>query len=275
MSEDARGLALKAVERLLAGTHPGEGESMLAYRLGMLDAFSQLGVLDAEALGGWRARFERAARALEPVSTEVHACAVELLERELASAAARAERSDPVGRCDRFLAKLQALLETGSIGWHDRSAWVARLDDVVPATSGRAAPAYDGAELQAVVVGPERRLGELRVSSAELYDDCVIIRWHLVVDEDQDWRRDVALPDHANDLARAHGPHSLTDDLGTEYLPGVSGSFAHWSVLHLYQRPAVLPGSSAFTPGPPPAAKRLSIGCAAGAVDLDLERAER
>ena len=276
MSEEARELAVEALERLLALTHPAEGGSMLAVRLGILDAFSELGVLDADAVGEWRSRFERAARALEPVSAEVHARAVELLERELANAATEAERPDPLGRRERFLAKLQALLETGSIGWDERSSWDERLDEVVPDTPrSAAAPTYDGAELQAVVVGPERRLGGLRVSSAEVYDDCVIVRWHLLIDEDQNWRSDVSVPDHANDLAGAHGPRSLEDDLGTEYLPGDRGSFGMWSVLHLDQRPAVLPGSSAFSPGPPLAARRLLIKCPAGAVELDLERAAR
>ena len=121
MSAQSRELAVKALERSLALTHPGNGGSMLAYRLGVLDAFSELGVLDAEAVGGWRARFERAARALEPVSAEVHARAVELLERELATAATEAERPDPRAQRESFLTKLQALLETGSIGWDEKS----------------------------------------------------------------------------------------------------------------------------------------------------------
>ena len=251
MSADPRALAVKALERSLALTHPGEGGRLLAYRLGGVDAFFELGVIDAAARSEWGERFERAARTLEPVSPELRARAVELLERELASAASSAGDPGPLGPRETFLAKLQALLETGSIDWSDRDAWVAKLDEVVPDTSARpAAPSYDGAELRGVIVGPERRLGGLRISSVEVYDDCVLVRWHLVVDEDERWQANVAVGDHADDLARAHGPRALEDDLGTAYSLGPRGIFGMWDVLSLDRRPAVLSGSSAFTPDP-------------------------
>ncbi len=273
MSEDAHRLAVKALERSLALTHPGEGGGLLAHRLGIVQAFFDLGVIDRDALHEWSERFERAAQALEPVPAEPRARAVELLERELARAASTSEAFEPLGPRESFLAKLQALLETGYIDWADKSAWVEKLDEVAPETSSAPAPPYDGAELRAVIVGPKRRLGGLRINSAEVYDDCVIVRWHLVVDDDGDWRAHVAVPDHADDLARAHGPRSLEDDVGTAYSLGPAGIFGMCSVLHLRQRPAVVPGASAFMPGPPTAAMRLSVGCAAGAVELRFEDA--
>lgn len=276
MSEDTYRLAVKALERSLALTHPGEGGSLLAYRLGIVQAFVDLGVIDGDALHDWSERFERASQALEPVSVKSRARAVELLERELARTARAGETFDRLGPREPFLAKLQALLETGHIDWGDRNAWLEKLDEVAPeAPSCPSAQSYDGAELRAVIVGPERRLGGLRINSVEVYDDCVIVRWHLVADADDDWRAHVAAPDHANDLARAHGPRSLEDDLGSAYSLGPPGSFGMWSVLYLDQRPAVLPGASAFTPGPPTAATRLSIACAAGAVELRFEDAAR
>jgi len=275
-SGDVHRLAVKALERSLALSHPGEGGSLLAHRLGLVQAFVDLGVISAEGMHDWRERFERASQALEPVSAKSRARAVELLERELARAASASETFDPLGPRESFLAKLQALLETGHIDWRDRSAWVEKLDEVAPEPPSRpAAPPYDGAELRAVIVGPERRLGGLRINSAEVYDDCVIVRWHLVVDEDDDWRAHVATPDHADDLARAHGPRALEDDAGTSYTLGPAGIFGMWSVLHVDQRPAVIPNASAFTPGPPTTATRLSVACAAGAVELRFEDAAR
>ena len=192
------------------------------------------------------------------------------------SKAQREPLSELIGSQAResFMAKLQALLETGSIAWSDRSAWVEKLDAVVPDTAPRrAGPPYDGAELRAVIVGPERRLGGLRISSAEVYDDCVIVRWHLVVDADEHRRGRVAAPDHVSDLTRAYGPRSLEDDAGTAYALGPGEMWAMPSVLHLDQRRPVLPGASAFTPGPPETATRLLVACAAGEVQLSLEGA--
>jgi len=103
----------------------------------------------------------------------------------------------------------------------------------------------------------------------------VIVRWHLAVDEDDAWRAHVAAPDHANDLARAHGPRALEDDTGTSYTLGPAANFGTWSVLHVDGRPAVIPNASAFTPGPPTAATRLSIASAAGAIELSFEEAPR
>jgi len=275
VSGDAHRLAVKALEQSLGVTHPGES-SLLDYRLGRAQAFVDLGVIDGVALHDWKERFERAAQALEPVSAESRARAVELLDRELARAASASESFDPLGPRESFLTKLQALLETGHIQWRDKSAWVEKLDKIAPETPSRSgAPPYDAAELRAVIVGPERRLGGLRINSAEVYDDCVIVRWHLVVDEDDDWRAHVAAPDHADDLARAHGPRALEDDAGTSYTLGPAGNFGMWSILHVDQRPEVIPNASAFTPGPPTAATRLSIACAAGAVELRFEDAAR
>jgi len=122
VSGDAHRLAVKALEQSLGLTHPGES-SVLDYRLGRAQAFVDLGVIDVEAMHDWKERLERAAQALEPVSAESRARAVEL-PRELARAESASESFDPLGPRESFLTKLQALLEIGHIEWRDRSAWV-------------------------------------------------------------------------------------------------------------------------------------------------------
>jgi hypothetical protein len=272
MSPSARELAVRSLEHWLSLTHPGEAGNSLDYRRGLTTALVELGVLEPEDQGHWTARFEAAGRPLEPPGAELHARAVELLERELSDAAKpQAKAGDSLGPRERFTTMLQALLETGIVGWDKRAGFLERLDAVAPETSTRPrGPTYRLAELQAVVVGPDLRLNGLRVNSAELYSDCAIVRWHLVADGNGDWRDHLSIPDRANDLMRAHAPTSLQDELGTAYTLEPPMFLTMPDALHLNQQPEVLPGASAFTPAVPKEATRLSIGLPAGQVHIDL-----
>jgi hypothetical protein len=273
MSETPTALAVTALERALAGTHRGEPAGLLDHHVGLLDAFAELGVLDAETVSDWRSRFGRAARAPRRAGARDHARAVEMLERELARGA---QAPAALHTRESFSARLQVLLETGRIEWEDKPGWTARLDAVAPDTPAPSArPSYEAAALRAVIVGPERRVDGLRISSAEVYDDCVIIRWHLIVDEDIGWRAHVAAPDHIDDLARDHGPAALADDVQTAYVLVPSGIFGTPSLRTDDGRTAVLADCSVFTPGSPSAATRLSVACAGGTIELGLPHAAR
>ncbi len=269
---DARELARKALERALGITKPGSGP-LSDYGRGLAGAFADLGLIETDQELEWSARFERSGRPLEPPSAELHARAVELLEQELDDRASDAEPGpdDSLGRRERFTTKLQALLETGIIDWGEGSDWIDRLDRVFPDCSARPElPAYAGLELRAVAIGPGTRLAGLRMTSVEMYDDCVIVRWHLLPDDHEEWCDRIALTDHVEDLIRAHCPASLQDDLGTAYVPAPAGVWTWRDVFHLRQRPAVMTGSSAFTPGTPQDATKLSIACASGDVEIRL-----
>jgi hypothetical protein len=84
----------------------------------------------------------------------------------------------------------RASRRSGVVDWREKREWMQRLDAAIapaPPTPPPAKP-YDACDLRAVALGPPTRLGALRITSAELLADCVVIRWHLVIDEDPDRR---------------------------------------------------------------------------------------
>lgn len=271
VSESAHAHAVASLERCLAAVHPGDFQQLVEFRCGVLDPLVELGVLSAGEAIEWRRRFERAAQPLDSASPETRARAREMLERELkAGDVVEPGPGEPLARRERFIAKLRALRETGAVGSDERRHWVERLDRAVPAPAKPSLPpAYEGRELVAVALGPKQRLAGLRVNSAELYDDCVILRWHLVVEATQEWHGRVFIADHGKDLARAHGPSSLEDDLGTSYV-AADGPWDGLDWFYLDQDPEVLPGATAFVPGVPAQATRLSVGSAGGNFELGL-----
>ena len=100
----------------------------------------------------------------------------------------------------------------------------------------------------------------------------MILRWHVVLEEDPEWRRRVFPADHGRDLAEAHGPNALADDLGTSYVATpIDTMDLDW--LRLRQQPEVLPGASVFLPPVPEGAGRLSVRCPAGNLEIDLRTA--
>ena len=270
MKLHARDLARKSLERTLGITKPGCGP-LSDYGRGLAGAFNELGLIDLHAELEWSARFERSGRPLEPPPADLHACAVELLERELEDRAPDIAADDPLGPRERFMTKLQALLETGVIDWGERSDWTDRLDRVFPDRAiRREPPAYAGRELRAVAIGPDTRLAGLRITSVEMYDDCVIVRWHLLPGDHEEWWNRTALTDHVEDLVRAHCPTSLQDDHGTAYVPTHAGVWNDSDLLQLRQRPAVMTGSSASTQGTPQDATELWIACSSGGIEMRL-----
>ena len=108
-----------------------------------------------------------------------------------------------------------------------------------------------------------------------MFADCVVIRWHLVIEEDPGWRTRVLPADHACDLADAHGPAALTDDLATNYVMQPNTADARYDMdwLRLRQTPEVLPGSSVFLPQVPAEATRLRVESPAGDFEIDLRTA--
>ncbi len=270
MSRTAYAYAVRRLERSLGVVPPaGEhGRPLVQNGQSLALGLAELGVLSADEAQEWHARFEHAARPLLPAGPEMRARAAKLLEREL-----EAQPSAPaLERREHFTEMLRALLEIGAVGWDEESDWMERLEATVPKPPVTYAPLYQARELRAVAVGPADRLGGLRITSVELFDDCLIVRWHLVVEEDHDWQGRVFPADHGGDLAETHGPNALADDLGTSYAATPIDSMdLDW--LRLRQQPEVLPGASVFLPQVPDGARRLSISCPAGNFEIDLRAA--
>ena len=268
MSVAAYDRAVTTLERQLALVHPGEPEFLLDYRRGLTVALVELGVLRVEDQREWEARFGSAARPFGTPDPELRARAVELLERELT----RVRTGDPLGPREQFTTRLQALLESGIVGWDEKPGFVEKLDAVAPEPARpRPGSTFRLAQLRGVVLGPDRRVDGLRVTSAELYDDCTIVRWHLAIEEIEDWRGRLAISDYIDDLTRAHAPAALGDDLKTDYALQPQTGLTMPDTSHLDQQPAVLSGGSVFTPAVPHRATRLSVYLPTGQVQLDLD----
>jgi hypothetical protein len=106
------------------------------------------------------------------------------------------------------------------------------------------------------------RLNGVRVTCAELYEDCVIVRWHRVLSAEEVSRAEKACADQpAPEGLAAHfgAVLSLEDDLGTDYGPGTqrqqitgdNGRFEN-------DGPVPVWGRSIFGPAVPQRASRLT-----------------
>jgi len=239
----------------------------------LTDALAQLGVLTEDERERWNARFAGADAASMPLDGELHDRACAYLRRQLVDGA-----SNVAGVTEKrtlFEERLQALLETGIVDWPAKGGWMRRLDEVLPppVTPFPVVP-YLARELRAVAIAPADRVAGLRVTAVELFDDCVRLRWHLVVDEDRGWRDRVHRFDHARDLAGAHQPRALEDNRGSAYTQDVARG-GELDVHHLESVPAVLFGETAFTPHVPSDATTLTIRCPGGSIDIDVRDAAR
>ena len=113
------------------------------------------------------------------------------------------------------------------------------------------------ADLRRVVLGPPERHGGVRVTSVELYEDGVAIRWHMVRLAPGESGAVPSLPDEVEGVdaaRRAQEPYfSVYDDIGTRYRfqsgggGGGNGRFSD----------RVRKGTQTFTPAVPAQASTL------------------
>ena len=184
--------------------------------------------------------------------------AVELLEHNLQRVETTPRRPlDPNmirTEADQAVVNVSAAFETlnalGLVTEADRERFFRRLREI---TSTAYAP-FRGVELRRVVrAEPARETPGLHLLAAELYGDCVLLRWLFVSPP--------ANPDSA-----AGGEHrppaafSLWDDAGTAYTPQGGG----WIPGHH------LRGDTAFVPTVPAAATRLEIAAGRHRFELQL-----
>jgi hypothetical protein len=277
-------------------------EESLAYRLAMhrlktselgdrlqhdldeLPLFVTIGALSGDEATEWRERFTLAAEAFRTPDSKVvdedqRTRARELLREALADYEASTPDSDrrPFWR---FPAVLRALKAVGAVSEDEASEWDRNFHEVLGRKSkprrearqraerqalresGHELHRYEAAELSRVEVGPPQRLDGVRVTCAELYEDCVIVRWHRVISAEEFSRGERSCSEQPTpDELSAHfgAALSLEDDLGTDYQ---LGTHAHQITgdkgLSENDRPVPIWGRSVFVPAVTERVKRLT-----------------
>lgn len=259
-------LASRYAEQVLTWEAKPGLQPMLDYPRGVLTALVELGVMSAEERIGWTARWDRAALPPGPAPEPIATRARELLEREFEPT--RDPRAqDPLAQRSRIFSAVKALGAAGAISRNEQREWEERLDQAFPPEPRTPVP-YVAREFRGATIGAELRHGGLRLRTVEFFEDCVIVRWHLLVQGHEDRPESLHIADFAADLLDAYGPSTLEDDIGTRYaaVPPPSYSLATRWVL---EDPPVLLGATAFIPALPAQASRLLIGCPAGMFEVD------
>jgi len=228
---------------------------------GAVAGLSALGLLDEAEARVWRERF-----AAEASSTRDRRLAQEVRDHVVHYLTERIERLPPrrVGGLDASW-PLQRLLNDfrhmGVLSEREMDRLFDRLGDRLDSGEPRRQDEAEVdclcAELRRVLVGPPERHAGVRVTSFEIYDDAVALRWHMVRLAPDESGTIPSLPDEVEGAAgalRAREPHfALHDDLGTDYRfqsgggGGGDGRFSH----------RVRTGTEMFAPSVPPGASRL------------------
>ena len=109
----------------------------------------------------------------------------------------------------------------------------------------RERPPAHGAELRRVIVGPPERLDGLRITTVEVYDDMLTVRWHHI-------STDGSFPggQKLGDVA------AIADDVGTRYYASGGGASR---AGELGGEAAVILGAMNVAPAPPPSARELRL----------------
>lgn len=230
---------------------------------GSIAGLCALGLLDEAEARVWRGRFAAEASASQARDRRTAQDAHDRVARYLSE---RIERLPPrsAGGLEASW-PLQSLLNDfqhmGLLSEREMDRLFDRLGDRLDAGESRRQdePEVDClcAELRRVLVGPPERHAGVRITSFEIYDDAIALRWHMVRLAPDESGTIPSLPDEveAPDAAlRAREAHfALQDDLGTDYRfqsgggGGGNGRFSH----------RVRTGTETFTPSVPARASRL------------------
>lgn len=257
---------------LLHCGRPDAKEQMLIPHEAELAAYVAVGALSAQEADEWLERFARAARALavsdEEVATEaVRARAEELLDDHLAALAPTLEARDRA-TSRRFRSALRVLEQVGAISEETHDAYSARAEpERQPRPQAPPPPprrSLEATVLERVIAGPSVRLSALRLICAELYRDCVTLRWHRLLTPQEAAARDAFMPfaDPPGgffEQGRRWGADlELHDDRGTRYerVAGESG-MTHEYCRRRDDKPTPVWGYATFLPQVPPDATRL------------------
>jgi hypothetical protein len=194
----------------------------------MIEALLAIGAFDADEASEWRGVSSEVAASADVEVGRVVSRA-ELLLKEAEDAIHAAEDKEAQGMRAWWLA--EALREAGVITGQDEDRWSARfeeaegIDDDDDDDLGPRGPQF--LELLRVVEPPVERIDGVRLTSIELYDDGVIVRWHHTLPDAE--KRETFGWDEDPDMPHDIEP-DLEDDIGTRYhLEGASygGSDSH------------------------------------------------
>jgi hypothetical protein len=233
----------------------------LAPAEGALDALAAVGAISDDEGRLWRARFREATEA--PSEEAPDAAARDRGHEYVAQLLAELPRDTTAGlrASAEFRDVLNAFHHIGVFSDRDVHRWFGQLDDHLGLRAARTEDETERPcrlrEFRRVIVGPPERRGGVRVVGFEIYDDAVVLRWHLVrLAPDAEGHRS-RLPDEVEreELARRAREPSFTlhDDCETAYRLHSGGAGSAGSS----HGPRVWSGNVIFTPTVPAAAGRL------------------
>lgn len=225
------------------------------------DALVAAGLLSRDRAEAWVAenvRLQAAGGGLDgPFDPEVSARAVELLRALAPLERVRGTDAWDGAAYTRYTNALDALRLIGALSSDGARPWSQLGARAGEPPGGWAEPEPDpeiqftAGELHEVLIGPPDRSGGLRVTSLELYGDCVIVRFH------QRLPSRPADPVERRELLR-HA-FAVEDDAGTAYRPAPIPAPRDCPRPGVEGWPAVVTGWQPFVPGPPPGARTFTV----------------
>ena len=225
-----------------------------------VDAFVAAGLISDDVGTSWKAEYARI-RGLGPAHRGPHDPSVEAKAIELLEALFKPVRPRDSAEWDgavfqRYHEALSTLIAIGALSYEQARPWLQRQSDTLVPGGWKSPPPepempFTAAELTAVVSGPTVRLGGMRITSVELFDDCVIVRSHQLLPGE---------PDDPVERRQLLGTAlELEDDQHTSYQP-VAIPCAHGCQRpEIREWPEVLLGWQAFLPAAPINARRFFI----------------
>jgi hypothetical protein len=231
--------------------------------LGAIEALAGIGLLDAPAAAYWRGRFADADREFPPIEPgpelreRLHRYLADLLRHANAD---RNEHLDSSMRLRSVLGDLRrfGLLDDDEAGW-----WIGLLDARMGPEPDEQHPEPRFERLLRSVPGsPFRRRG-LRVLSADLFEDGVVVRMHLARNGRAEDGGVTPLPDEVEPsgrfVSRQYGL-LMRDDVGTRYRPaGVGGGGGTLAGSGYGDGPLSFHLERGFAPAVPEAARLLLV----------------
>lgn len=257
-------------ERFLEDHADGHGVGDYAAAADALVAAELIQVGRAECWKAEHTRLRATANAhLGPHDERLAAKAVELLESLFAPVRPRASDDWDPATYRRYQEALFTLTGIGALSQARARPWLERQHRTLTPPGGRPEPEPDpelpfaAGELHGVLAGPADRLDGMRVTSLELYADCVIVRFHqLLPPEPED-------PVARRELLRA--TFGLQDDRGTRYEAVACPPPRGCRPRKLDRWPDLLVGWQAFVPGAPVAARDFTVAWRDGRFRLSRE----
>jgi hypothetical protein len=227
---------------------------------GVLEALVAVGAVTDDEARVWRNRFRKATEATsEALDTAAHDRAHAYVARLLA--VLPRDRTTGLKASREFRDVLNALRQIGVFNDSEMKEWFHQFDTHLGRSQAPAEAETERVctlrELRRVIVGPPQRRGGLRVIGFEVYDEAVVLRWHLVRLAADAEGHVLRLPDEMEDedsARRAREPSfTLYDDCGTMYRLRSRREASAGSPFG----PRVWSGNVTFTPTVPPPARSL------------------